>query len=283
MNSRPLLFTCREVHPAATHPHRGPCWPVLLLAAWLGGLAAQAQDPVVLGQTNSPAQTEETSSTDGVQTAETTRDEDTAGTNAVAETNQMATPGPDARARRLERQRRARPGGGSQANGSRTAESSSTNAGPSVLDYAAFRVVAERNIFDPNRSPRSTSAPVRPKTVESFTLVGTMSYEKGVFAFFDGTSSDYRKAVKTHDSIAGYSVVAISPDSVKLLRNTNLLDLAVGVQMRRRDDGVWERSESATAYAATTTTTSSTPSSEPAASGAESDILKKMMQRRERE
>ena len=28
------------------------------------------------------------------------------------------------------------------------------------------------------------------------TLVGTMTYEKGTFAFFDGSSSEYRKALK---------------------------------------------------------------------------------------
>src|SRR5262249_468863 len=64
-----------------------------------------------------------------------------------------------------------------------------------------FRIVTERNIFDPNRGPaiRPRSGPTR--STDYFALVGTMSYEKGLFAFFDGTSSEYRKALKLGDSI----------------------------------------------------------------------------------
>jgi hypothetical protein len=119
------------------------------------------------------------------------------------------------------------------------------------------------------------------KTVEAFTLVGTMSYEKGIFAFFDGTSSDYKKVLKPNDTIAGYKVVAISADSAKLMLNTNVLELAVGNQMRRRDNGTWERSASSESYAASTTSNNS--SADASSSGAESDVIKKMMMRREKE
>jgi hypothetical protein len=158
---------------------------------------------------------------------------------------------------------------------------SGTNGGPSSLDYAAFRLVADRNIFDPNRSPR-TSRPsgAAPKTSDSFTLVGTMSYEKGDFAFFDGTSADYKKAVRTNDTIAGYKVAAIATDSVKLAQNTNVLELAVGAQLRRRDDGTWARSATSESYAAAP---SGTTTSSSATSAADNDVLKKMMMRRDKE
>jgi hypothetical protein len=107
-----------------------------------------------------------------------------------------------------------------------------------------------------------------------------MSYEKGVFAFFDGTSSDYKKVLKPEETIAGYKVVAITTDSVKLMLNTNVLELSFGAQMRRRDDGAWERSAGSTSYAAGSAAASQ---SEAAPSGAESDIIKKMMLRREKE
>ena len=64
-----------------------------------------------------------------------------------------------------------------------------------------------------------------------------MSYEKGEFAFFEGTSSDYKKAVKTNDTI-GYKVESITPDSVKLAQNTNVLQLAVGAQLHRQTTDV---------------------------------------------
>ena len=75
------------------------------------------------------------------------------------------------------------------------------------LDYLAFRIIAERNIFNQNRSRGSDSNGSRYRQdrrvrADAFALRGTMSYEKGRFAFFDGTSSDYRKAVQADDTIA---------------------------------------------------------------------------------
>jgi hypothetical protein len=252
----------------------------LLVTAFVGLLLhLEAQDSNAPAQTNEVMQSEEPAPSDAAQAGELSGDDDIAGTNTVAETNQPASPGPDARTRRLRRQRRTRPPGDNQTNGYRRSDSSGTNTVPSALDYAAFRLVAERNIFDPNRSPRNFNSPARPKTVESFTLVGTMSYEKGDFAFFDGTSSEYKKALKQQDSIAGYKVVAISPEKVKLMLKTNLLELSVGTQMRRREDGSWERSTEPASYASAS---NSAPQNE-ASSGAQNDIIKKMMQRREKE
>ena len=82
----------------------------------------------------------------------------------------------------------------------------------SRVDFDAFRLIAERNIFNPNRSGRrdyTRREPDRRSRVESFALVGTMSYEKGRFAFFDGTSSDYRKVIGASDQIAGYTLSLI--------------------------------------------------------------------------
>jgi hypothetical protein len=107
-----------------------------------------------------------------------------------------------------------------------------------------------------------------------------MSYEKGVFAFFDGTSSEYKKAARPEDVIAGYKVIAISPESVKLMLKTNVMELSVGSQMRRREDGTWERSSGSASYAEASSATA--PAASPS-SGADSDIIKKMMQRREKE
>jgi hypothetical protein len=107
-----------------------------------------------------------------------------------------------------------------------------------------------------------------------------MSYEKGNFAFFDGTRSDYKKAVKTNDTIAGYKIAAIAADSVKLAQNTNVLELAVGAQLRRRDDGTWARSATSESYAAAP---SGTTTSSSATSAADNDVLKKMMMRRDKE
>ncbi len=117
----------------------------------------------------------------------------------------------------------------------------STNA-TNHLDFQSFRLIVDRNIFNPHRYARmGTARQERPRQrTESFTLVGTMSYEKGTLAFFDSTRSDYRKVVKSADTIAGYTVTAISPGNVKLTAGTNEVEVPVGMQLRREEQGAWE-------------------------------------------
>lgn len=124
----------------------------------------------------------------------------------------------------------------------------STNA-PTKLTYDSFRTVSDRNIFNPSRyargpgrtNTRTSSTPA--SRVESFTLVGIMAYEKGVFAFFDGSKGDYKQALQTDGKIGDYKVVSVTTDDVKLVAGTNTFDLRVGMQMRREDEGEWFSSE----------------------------------------
>jgi hypothetical protein len=105
--------------------------------------------------------------------------------------------------------------------------------------FKPFEMISQRNIFDPNRLPPRNFTNRQSAPVYSFSLVGTMSYEKGMFAVFDGTSSDYHKVLESGGRIANYTVGTITHDSVKLSSGTNLVDLKVGMQMRRNTDGSW--------------------------------------------
>ncbi len=179
---------------------------------------------------------------------------------------------------------------------------------PKRLDYSDFRIVTERNIFNPRRYPRSGPRQSQPAKVDAFTLVGTMIYEKGPFAFFEGTSSEYRKVVKPSESIAGYKITNIAINSVKLANSTNEVQLAVGMQMRREEDGRWQvasgdqplpssaaaepartgSGRGPEATAATAPSVSETPpgteaASASAAAGGADDVLRRLMQRREQE
>jgi hypothetical protein len=167
-----------------------------------------------------------------------------------------------------------------------------TNSTPASLDYAGFKVIVDRNIFDPNRVPHLAAGSVRkPRTVDSLTLVGTMSYEKGTFAFFDGSSSEYRKALRMADTIAGYKLTNIAASAVKLASGTNMVELPVGAQLRREEDGPWQVSSPPATYAdsapsapASGSATAASSGSLPAApSGPDSDVLKKLMERRAKE
>ncbi len=159
---------------------------------------------------------------------------------------------------------------------------------PTRPDYSLFKIVAERNIFNPNRTARSARSTTRPRAretkVETFALVGTMTYDQVRLAFFDGTSRDYKKALKPTEAIAGYTIKEVAPDHVKLESKGKLTDLKVGMQMRRQDQGDWRVNatiEPIASDAAASSTASSSTGTE--TSGAESEILKKLMQKREQE
>ena len=154
-------------------------------------------------------------------------------------------------------------------------------------DFVAFKIVAERNIFNPHRSKRAGARPP-PRTepekrvkMDRFALLGTMSYEKGRYAFFDGSSSDFRKVAKPEDSIAGFKITEVAPTCVKLmLTNGTLLELCVGMQMKRSDDADWQLAGRADeSNGSSTGRNSSSGQSTPESD----DVLKRLLQRREQD
>jgi hypothetical protein len=175
---------------------------------------------------------------------------------------------------------------------SRLAAAEETNAHTkaavaSRVDFDSFRLITERNIFNPNRSGRrdyTRREPDRRTRVESFALVGTMSYEKGRIAFFDGSSSDYRKVIGASDTIAGYTVASVTPEHVTL-QSTNQpeVKLPVGMQMRRVEDGNWELSERSQTTASAGSAASTSDGTSSSSGGGSDDVLKRLMQRREQD
>lgn len=117
------------------------------------------------------------------------------------------------------------------------------------LDFASFQIIGQRNIFDPSRVPHRRSTGPATHVVDSFSFVGTMSYAKGNFAFFDGTSPDFRKVLELDGSIADFKVTAINPRSVTLLSGTNETVLPLGTQMYRDENGHWAVSAESASYA----------------------------------
>jgi len=165
------------------------------------------------------------------------------------------------------------------------AQSSTNTVNP--RDYAAFRIIAERNIFNPNRTARGSGAPKpEPKAakVDSFSLLGTMSYEKGKFAFFDGSSSEFRKVLSPSGSIAGYTLVDVGETGVKLEKEGQTVDLPVGSQMKRQDEGAWMVSAGSPIVSSSPSDSTSGQTSENGTSpAADSDVLKRLLEKREKE
>ena len=275
------IYQGRRVSLEAPAPLRAALSGLILLLVfvWLkaGGLSCVAQESNSIATTNQMIQAQLMDSQEDLNNGE-----DLAGTNQVAESDQGTPPpasGPDGRTRRLQRQK-SRRDRSSYTQPSSAVSMDSPNSS-TALDYSAFRLITERNIFDPNRMPHAAARP-QSKVLESLTLVGTMAYAKGDFAFFDGNASEYKKVLKPADTIAGYKIESILPNSVKLVAETNHIDLAVGNQLRRQEDGNWTQVASAAASAAAPASESSS-STDSVPTGPDTDIIKRLMQRREKE
>jgi hypothetical protein len=133
----------------------------------------------------------------------------------------------------------------------------------SQTDLSSFRVIGQRNIFDPSRtSRRRERSREAPKVADTFSLVGTMS------------------------SIAGYSVTGITPTAVKLDASGRQLEMKVGSYMERDDAGTWKLVANSEMPAPSTTSpveSADESSSSPPSSGEANDVLKRLMQQREQE
>lgn len=197
------------------------------------------------------------------------------------------------------------PAAGTPTHNERDAKPAATSG---KLDFSSFKVVSERNIFNGNRSGQRmvstrSSSQQRSVRVESFSLVGTLLTEgKPPVAFFDGSSSEFRKALKTGGNVAGFTVKEILHAGVRLTQGTNILEVRVGTSLRREDEGLWKSSAGATGYASSSGSSysssngrssrysdresrSESPSldSPPAASADAAEILKRLMEKREKE
>jgi len=121
---------------------------------------------------------------------------------------------------------------------------------PASTNYSAFAgFIFSRNIFNPDRFARSfgqtpTPGPTpTPRRGAEFQLVGTMSYEKGMFAFFDGNNNNYRKVLSQSDSnsIAGYTVAKVTTSGVQLQSTDKKKTLTMKIgQGMRQNNGVWQ-------------------------------------------
>ena len=189
--------------------------------------------------------------------------------------------------------------------GSGLSHAAETNQ-PAVLDSKALaRRVSERNIFDPDRQPRTRgeSRPI-PKPVVAVAadapemgLVGVMTFPKGTFAFFDGNAAEYRKTLQVQALIAGHTLTAITPQSVTLSEsNGPPVLLKVGQRLRKDAEGVWKLASGGTGEAFTRSSggvgagsgAASSSSSSSATSTTEDppgsdEILKRLLKKREQE
>lgn len=154
-------------------------------------------------------------------------------------------------------------------------------------DFNAFRLITERNIFNAARSGGRVSTPPRenrrPARTDTLALVGVMSYERGSFAFFDGSSTEFRKALQPGGTVADFQVLEIRPTGVRLDNGTNQFELRVGARLRREDQGPWQLSESTEPLSAAAAGGASSPGGTESSNDAADEVLRRLLQRREQE
>lgn len=130
-----------------------------------------------------------------------------------------------------------------------------TNRASGRVDYSSFRGISERNIFNASRSGgrvATTREVRRPTRVDTVALVGTLQADNGPVAFFDGSSSEFRKALKPKAKIAGYTIREIAFNNVQLEAGDKKLELRVGHSLRREDGGEWKVSTTSGVVASAT-------------------------------
>lgn len=181
--------------------------------------------------------------------------------------------------------------------------------------FDSFRIVLDRNIFDPNRRRqrdvrRSFPEPRRslPAPTERLLLAGAFIHDEGsskvVVAFFEGSRPEYSATAKLGDTIAGHRIIAIRTDRVFLEKEGRRIDLPVGAGLRRQGDEPWqvvadlaysersrptvrspdrrERRSPSSRDSATTQSEEASADKEPSDASAD-EILKRLMERRRQE
>ncbi|HEX5398233.1 MAG TPA: hypothetical protein VFY06_04220 [Verrucomicrobiae bacterium] len=126
-----------------------------------------------------------------------------------------------------------------------------SNRVPGPTDYAQFsQFITQRNIFNPDRyavsAPPVHTTPQPPRFTPSFTLCGIMSYEKGVFAFFDGNEPDLQKVLYPSGSntIAVFTVADITATNVMLQSSNSQQTVALNIGEGMRLEGNnWQKIE----------------------------------------
>ena len=164
-------------------------------------------------------------------------------------------------------------------------------APPPAQGYAAFRLVRTRNIFDPSRqgTVRTDEAP-RPQTTATrsnfIVLTGAMVTENKTLAFFTGSRPEFSKVIPVGEKIADFTVKRITAAEVELDHAGKSIAVAVGALVPLEGTSAAGMTSDPLPPGVTAPPASAPgtpPNSPPPPTGDKAEILRRMMERRQKE
>ena len=163
-------------------------------------------------------------------------------------------------------------------------------------EFKSFELITQRNIFDPTRrkyvprkaTPRNEQPrKVEPKKrVDRFDLLGMMTYDGQGVAIFEGSEKEFNVEIKLGEKISGFNLVAMNTDKITLSNGTKNYELKIGTGMQRAEGEDWKLASDAGSYKPAERKKSvviKKPETSSGESSSREEILKRMMERRQKE
>jgi hypothetical protein len=143
----------------------------------------------------------------------------------------------------------------------------------------AFVLLTERNIFNPNRTARTRTAPEeKPVRTEEVALVGVVGFGQSTAAVFHSADPRLKGEAGPGGRLGEFTVVAVSPSAVELRAGERTFTLAVAQRLTRVEGGEWTASAAPVPEARSRT--EAAPVEVPANA---SEVLKRLMKQREKQ
>jgi hypothetical protein len=153
--------------------------------------------------------------------------------------------------------------------------------------FDSFRLVKTRNVFDPDR--RAGLVASQPRTqpatagADYVALTGTLVTPEKSRAFFSGSRPEYNKVLAVGETVAGATILSITPAAVEIQQADKKTSVAVGQQLPGGNDAHSTEPPAATDAAIPAIPEASPTPSPPAPADASSDLVRRMMERRQKE
>lgn len=155
-------------------------------------------------------------------------------------------------------------------------EESPVLTGKSLSD---FRLIIERNIFNPNRQIKEPERPVvvTPKQDE-ISLVGTLVSETQRYAFFDGSSPEYSRVLAIGAEIGDGVIQTIDVSNIQLRLGEEVITVPVGKRLVREEGQPWRMQDAPRRVQSQSKNDGPREQPTPA-----NDLLRRLMERRNQE